>query len=132
MEVSAHFIFSCCFVFVQMWDSSTSLQSSNRTDSNSTASAVSHSLPTGPEFTTSTVVLKSAGPKTTQAPVHTSGVTPTCPAHFPTGPHFHAGSFLGGMMLAFVITLAASLGYRLVCSRQTVRYRAIEEHDAVI
>ncbi|XP_048025365.1 porimin isoform X1 [Megalobrama amblycephala] len=58
----------------------------------------------------------------------------TCvPPSIPTaGPRFHAGSFIGGMMLAFIIILAVTLGYRLACSQREVRYRAIEEHDAII
>lgn len=58
-----------------------------------------------------------------------TGVPPRIPA---AGSRFHAGSFVGGMALAIIITLAVSLGYRLACSQREVRYRAIEEHDAII
>ncbi|XP_052438504.1 porimin [Carassius gibelio] len=59
----------------------------------------------------------------------TTGVPPSNPT---AGPRFHAGSFIGGMMLAFIIILVISLGYRLTCSQREVRYRVIEEHDAII
>ncbi len=48
-----------------------------------------------------------------------TGVPPSNPT---AGPRFHAGSFIGGMMLAFIITLIVTLGYRLVCSQREVRY----------
>ncbi|XP_073706665.1 uncharacterized protein tmem123 [Garra rufa] len=55
------------------------------------------------------------------------------PPSIPTaGPRFHAGSFIGGMMLAFIIILVVTLGHRLACSQREVRYRVIEEHDAII
>lgn len=58
-----------------------------------------------------------------------TGVPPSNPT---AGPRFHAGSFIGGMMLAFIITLVVTLGHRLVCSQREVRYSVIEEHDAII
>ncbi|KAK2894819.1 hypothetical protein QQF64_012232 [Cirrhinus molitorella] len=58
-----------------------------------------------------------------------TGVPPSIPT---AGPRFHAGSFIGGMMLAFIITLVITLGYRLACSQREVRYRVIDEHDAII
>ncbi|XP_056112226.1 porimin [Rhinichthys klamathensis goyatoka] len=58
-----------------------------------------------------------------------TGVPPSIPT---AGSRFHAGSFVGGMTLAIIITLAVALGYRLACSQREVRYRAIEEHDAII
>ncbi|KAK7152257.1 hypothetical protein R3I94_008550 [Phoxinus phoxinus] len=58
-----------------------------------------------------------------------TGVPPSIP---PAGSRFHAGSFVGGMALAVGISLAVTLGYRLACSQREVRYRAIEEHDAII
>ncbi|XP_039539771.1 porimin [Pimephales promelas] len=58
-----------------------------------------------------------------------TGVPPGIPT---AGFRFHAGSFVGGMALAVIITLAVALGYRLACSQREVRYRAIEEHDAII
>uniref|UniRef100_A0A8C1SAB7 Uncharacterized protein n=1 Tax=Cyprinus carpio TaxID=7962 RepID=A0A8C1SAB7_CYPCA len=52
--------------------------------------------------------------------------------HNPTaGPRFHAGSFIGGMMLAFIIILVVTLGYRLACSQREVRYRVNWQHDWV-
>ncbi|XP_049339736.1 porimin [Astyanax mexicanus] len=128
MEVRVGLIFSCCFIFIQMWDSSASLQTNNRT----TALTFSQSHSPELEYITHTAFVTRVAATTTTPPVHTSGIVPTSPPSSSSGPHFHVGSFLGGMMFAFVITLVASLGYRLVCSRRTVRYRAIEEHDAVI
>jgi len=50
------------------------------------------------------------------------GVPPSIPT---AGFRFHAGSFVGGMALAVIITLAVALGYRLACSQREVRYRAM-------
>ncbi|XP_053533857.1 porimin [Ictalurus punctatus] len=44
----------------------------------------------------------------------------------------HVGSFLGGMTLGFIITLAVCVGYRFICSGQQGHYRALEQHDAII
>ncbi len=49
-----------------------------------------------------------------------TGVPPSNPT---AGPWFHVGSFIGGMMLAFIIILVVTLGYRLACSQREVRYR---------
>nr|XP_021323541.1 porimin isoform X2 [Danio rerio]XP_021329000.1 porimin isoform X2 [Danio rerio] len=54
------------------------------------------------------------------------------PGHLTAGGGFDAGSFLGGMILAFIIILAVAVGYRLFCSKRAIRYRVIEEHDAII
>uniref|UniRef100_A0A9J7XZQ8 Uncharacterized protein n=1 Tax=Cyprinus carpio carpio TaxID=630221 RepID=A0A9J7XZQ8_CYPCA len=51
-----------------------------------------------------------------------TGVPPSNPT---AGPRFHAGSFIGGMMLAFIIILVVTLGYRLACSQREVRYRVM-------
>ncbi|XP_050991023.1 porimin [Labeo rohita] len=58
-----------------------------------------------------------------------TGVSSSIPT---PGPRFHAGSFIGGMMLAFIIMLVVTLGYRMACSQREVQYRFIEEHDAII
>ncbi|XP_016431446.1 LOW QUALITY PROTEIN: porimin [Sinocyclocheilus rhinocerous] len=58
-----------------------------------------------------------------------TGVPPSIPT---AGPRFHAGSFIGGMMLAIIIILVVTLGYRLACSQRDMHYRVIEEHDAII
>ncbi|XDV28681.1 hypothetical protein PO909_031904 [Leuciscus waleckii] len=51
-----------------------------------------------------------------------TGVPPSVPT---AGFRFHAGSFVGGMALAIIVTLAVTLGYRLACSQREVRYRAM-------
>ena len=43
----------------------------------------------------------------------------------PAPSRFDAGSFLGGMMLALILTLAIALGYKLACTKQDVRYRTL-------
>ncbi|XP_056333789.1 porimin [Danio aesculapii] len=62
----------------------------------------------------------------------TSASTGVPPGHQAAGGGFDAGSFIGGMMLAFIIILAITVGYRLFCSKREIRYRVIEEHDAII
>uniref|UniRef100_A0A8C1QE11 Uncharacterized protein n=1 Tax=Cyprinus carpio TaxID=7962 RepID=A0A8C1QE11_CYPCA len=57
------------------------------------------------------------------------GFTSSVPPSIPTaGPRFHAGSFIGGMMLAFIIILVVTLGYRLACSQREVHYRHLHTH----
>ncbi|XP_017563477.1 porimin [Pygocentrus nattereri] len=136
-----------CLVFFQMWDLSASQWSiNNGTDPNSTAAAhftagekpvtitavVNQSRSS--ELITSTGRLTTAGPASikTQPAVPATGVSTSSPANNPTGHRFHAGSFVGGMMLALVVTLATFLAYKLTCSHRTVSYRALGEHDAVI
>lgn len=51
-----------------------------------------------------------------------TGVPPGQPA---VGGGFDASSFIGGMMLAFIIILAVTVGYRLFCSKQEIRYRVM-------
>ncbi|XP_036441079.1 porimin [Colossoma macropomum] len=147
VRMEAHLILRFCLVFFQMWDLSASQQlNNNRTDVNSTAAAhftaeekpvtitavVNHSHSS--ELITNTGRVTTAGPASTKTHplVPTTGVSPSSPAHNPTGHHFHAGSFVGGMILALVLTLAISLAYRLACSHRTVSYRALGEHDAII
>ncbi|XP_016099713.1 porimin [Sinocyclocheilus grahami] len=78
----------------------------------------------------STLLPKAEHITPTEPSVNTStGVPPSIPT---AGPRFHAGSFIGGMMLAFIIILVVTLGYKLACSQREVHYRAIEEHDAII
>ncbi|KAG7471167.1 hypothetical protein MATL_G00121550 [Megalops atlanticus] len=75
---------------------------------------------------------KSRATTTTQKPVHsTTGVTSTT-AHTCASSTFHAGSFIGGIVLTLAVTLTVFLGYRLSCSKPEVRYRTIEEHEAII
>ncbi|KAI1903796.1 hypothetical protein AGOR_G00030900 [Albula goreensis] len=45
---------------------------------------------------------------------------------------FDLGSFIGGMVLASILTLSVYLGYKFACSRNEIRYSTIEEHDAII
>ncbi|KAL7878350.1 hypothetical protein AOLI_G00093240 [Acnodon oligacanthus] len=146
MEARFGLCLCLCLVFFQMWDLSASQQSiGNGTDPNSTAAAhfaaeekpvtvtavVNHSRSS--ELVTNTGRLTTAGPASikTQPAVPTTGVSTSSPAN-PTGHHFHAGSFVGGMMLALVLTLATSLAYRLACSHRTVRYTALGGHNAVL
>ncbi|KAI1893649.1 hypothetical protein AGOR_G00125880 [Albula goreensis] len=50
-----------------------------------------------------------------------------------TGSGFHAGSFIGGVVLTVTMALAVLLGYKLSRFRPEVRYRTIQEvHDAII
>lgn len=80
--------------------------------------------------------------KTTESPLKTTAVPqPPSPnssgvaiitPHPPSGSSFNAGSFLGGMMLACILSLALMLGYKLVSRRSDVRYHTLEEHDAII
>lgn len=51
-----------------------------------------------------------------------TGVPPSIPT---AGPRFHDGSCIGGMMLAFIIILVVTLGYRLACSQREVHYRVM-------
>ncbi|KAI4877395.1 hypothetical protein NFI96_026040 [Prochilodus magdalenae] len=141
MRMEGQFVVRVCLVLLQMWDLSASQRSRNNgSDPVSTAAAVHFtaeektatvpavvSRSPSSKSTTNTGHLVTAGPAamTTQPPVPATGAFPSSPAHDPTGPHFHAGSFLGGMMLALVLTLTAALAYRLGCSSRTVRYRAI-------
>ncbi|KAJ8275844.1 hypothetical protein COCON_G00075960 [Conger conger] len=62
--------------------------------------------------------------------VHNEGTTHTAQTH--TASTFDIGSFIGGMVLALSLTLVLFLGYKFFCSRQEIRYRTIEEHDAII
>ncbi|KAL6478627.1 hypothetical protein MHYP_G00120600 [Metynnis hypsauchen] len=147
MEAHVSLCLCLCLVFFQMWDLSASQRSiNNGTDPNSTAAAhvtakekpvtvtavVNHSRSS--ELITNTGRLTTAGPASikTQPAVPTTGFSTSSPANNPTGHHFHAGSFVGGMMLALVLTLATYLVHRLTCSHQTVRYRALGEHDAAL
>ncbi|XP_062328366.1 porimin [Osmerus eperlanus] len=62
-----------------------------------------------------------------------SGIALVTTIHPPAPSRFDAGSFLGGMMLALILTLAIALGYKLACTKQDVRYRTLrEEHEAII
>ncbi|XP_036391885.1 porimin-like [Megalops cyprinoides] len=75
---------------------------------------------------------KSRAATTSQKPVHsTTGVTSTT-AYTCASSTFHAVSFFGGIVLTLVVTLTVFLGYRFSCSKPEVRYRAIEEHEAII
>ncbi|XP_043120673.1 uncharacterized protein tmem123 isoform X2 [Puntigrus tetrazona] len=58
--------------------------------------------------------------------VHIISASTGAPFSNPTAcPRFHASSFIGGMVLAFIILLLVTLGYRLACSPREVRYRVM-------
>ncbi|XP_051580375.1 porimin [Myxocyprinus asiaticus] len=93
---------------------------------------------TGSNMYSHAVLLLKTEPVTTNKPYLSTVLIPTenkiqTSIHTSTGGlWFHAVSFIGGMMLAFVIIMSVALGYKLACSQREVRYRAIEEHDAII
>uniref|UniRef100_A0A4W3H7F1 Uncharacterized protein n=1 Tax=Callorhinchus milii TaxID=7868 RepID=A0A4W3H7F1_CALMI len=46
--------------------------------------------------------------------------------------HFHAGSFIGGIVLAFALVGIFYFGRKFCISRSGTRYRTIEETEAII
>ncbi|KAL0972668.1 hypothetical protein UPYG_G00193140 [Umbra pygmaea] len=122
--------------------------SSEATLSNTTTSTVSMSTATTSTATTSTATTSTATTSTattstaltstvsmsnaTTSTVSMSNAT-TQAYNSPTGSSFHVASFLGGMMLAFLITMAVVMGYKLSCPGGRVRYSTlVDEHDAII
>ncbi|XP_052008260.1 porimin [Xyrauchen texanus] len=93
---------------------------------------------TGSNMYSHAVFLLKTEPVTTTEPYLSTVLIPTenkIQTSIPTstgGLWFHAGSFIGGMMLAFVIIMSVALVYKLACSQREVCYRAIEEHDTII
>ncbi|XP_010863609.3 porimin [Esox lucius] len=108
---------------------------------NRTEHSLKTTKPTSPS-TTSLAGVENATPSaanTTTTPsantttTTTNSTATTSPPNSPSGPSFHMGSFLGGMVLAFLITMAVITGYNLSCLRRDVRYHTLaEEHDAII
>ncbi|KAJ8405903.1 hypothetical protein AAFF_G00313400 [Aldrovandia affinis] len=94
----------------------------------SQTTAASHvTIPTAPVTTPKSTMTTS----TTQPPFPTAGASnSTSETH--TASTFDTGSFVGGMVLALSLTVILYLGYKFSCSGQEIRYRTIEEHDAII
>ncbi|KAJ7990090.1 hypothetical protein DPEC_G00296680 [Dallia pectoralis] len=69
----------------------------------------------------------SSGVSTTAAITNPNITNPNIPrtTSSPSGPSFHLGSFLGGMLLAFLITMAVIIGYKVFCDRRDVRYHTL-------
>ncbi|KAG5844327.1 porimin [Anguilla anguilla] len=81
---------------------------------------------------TTTRTISTLMTSTSQPPGSTATGATNAAAQTHTASTFDTGSFIGGMVLAFSLTLVLFLGYKFFCSRQEVRYRTIEEHDAII
>ncbi|KAB5575098.1 hypothetical protein PHYPO_G00216920 [Pangasianodon hypophthalmus] len=135
MKTSGYFMIFY-LTFFDIWDLSASQNSRNESKTHTTATGVyvtawegqvtlSTSNSSSHESITHTTPLL-------RAPFTTTGSQNTpVPTSAPCS-QVHVASLLGGMMLGFIVTLAVCLGYRLICFRQQGRYRALEQHDAII
>ncbi|CAK7318322.1 porimin [Vulpes vulpes] len=59
-------------------------------------------------------------------------ITPTINSKGNPGSKFDTGSFLGGIVLTLGILSILYIGCRMYYSRRGIRYRTIDEHDAII
>ncbi|KAG7483903.1 hypothetical protein MATL_G00043220 [Megalops atlanticus] len=104
------------------------------TAATNTSTTASHTTSTTPSSAPKT--LPTTKPTMTTSPTQPPVTNPTAASNStsqtPTASTFDTGSFVGGMFLALSVTLVLFLGYKFSCSRQEVRYRTIEEHDAII
>uniref|UniRef100_A0A8C7BU31 Porimin n=1 Tax=Neovison vison TaxID=452646 RepID=A0A8C7BU31_NEOVI len=80
-------------------------------------------------------------PASVTAPAHNSSVTsvsssvtltPTINSTGNPGSKFDIGSFLGGIVLTLGVLSLLYVGCRTYYSRRGIRYRTIDEHDAII
>ncbi|KAM3935318.1 porimin [Leptodactylus fuscus] len=83
--------------------------------------------------TTTTTVTSKATSKTSPVVVTSSSpVTSTISATLQKKSGFDVGSFIGGIVLTLCLLAAAYFGCRFYNSRRGVRYRTIDEHEAII
>ncbi|XP_008828107.1 porimin [Nannospalax galili] len=61
-----------------------------------------------------------------------SAITATIHSKESKGPKFDAGSFVGGIVLTLGALSIFYIGCRVYYSRRGIRYRSIDEHDAII
>ncbi|CAD7689867.1 unnamed protein product [Nyctereutes procyonoides] len=59
-------------------------------------------------------------------------ITPTINSKGNPGSKFDTGSFLGGIVLTLGVLSILYIGCRMYYSRRGIRYRTIDEHDAII
>ncbi|XP_042189851.1 porimin isoform X2 [Callorhinchus milii] len=89
---------------------------------------------------TSKTTMSTSGPATTKPGNVTSTIPhignttsiPVTTISVPIISHFHAGSFIGGIVLAFALVGIFYFGRKFCISRSGTRYRTIEETEAII
>ncbi|XP_035924403.1 porimin [Halichoerus grypus] len=100
---------------------------------------------TGPANRTNTSSVSQNATQTTPATVTSSAhnssatsasssvtITPTINSKGNPGSKFDIGSFLGGIVLTLGVLSILYIGCRTYYSRRGIRYRTIDEHDAII
>ncbi|XP_072259130.1 porimin [Pyxicephalus adspersus] len=112
----------------------TSPSPSPKTSTTAPASPSSTTKGSTPASTTSsaTVTTNATDKPTTGSSTTTSTATSTISSGPQKVSGFDLGSFIGGIVLTLVILAAAYFGCRFYNSRRGVRYRTIDEHEAII
>ncbi|XP_034864691.1 porimin [Mirounga leonina] len=98
--------------------------SANRTNSSSVSQ---NTTQTTPATVTSTAHNSSATSTSSSVTI-----TPTINSKGNPGSKFDIGSFLGGIVLTLGVLSILYIGCRTYYSRRGIRYRTIDEHDAII
>ncbi|XP_073759755.1 uncharacterized protein [Callorhinus ursinus] len=98
--------------------------SANRTNSSSVSQNATQTMPS----TVSTTARNSSATSASSSVT----ITPTINSKGNPGSKFDIGSFLGGIVLTLGVLSILYIGCRTYYSRRGIRYRTIDEHDAII
>ncbi|XP_036050103.1 porimin [Onychomys torridus] len=98
-----------------------------------TTSTTSESTPKASASPNSTHTSASSVTTTGPSSLKTSiTITATVHSDKSGGSRFDAGSFVGGMVLTLGVLAVLYIGCKMYYSRRGIRYRSIDEHDAII
>ncbi|XP_052582029.1 porimin [Peromyscus californicus insignis] len=97
--------------------------------SNSTASKSTPKASASPNSTHTSASVTTTGPSSLKTSIT---ITATIHSDKSKGSRFDTGSFVGGIVLTLGVLAVLYIGCKMYYSRRGIRYRSIDEHDAII